>query len=70
LVDELFSVTEITTFNEMVSLLFPATIWIVKFEWPEEVCGLFEVWSNGEYFMNQIFDTDDAEFAFYMKKIK
>ena len=30
---------------------------------PQEVVGNFEVWSDGENLVNQVFDADDAELA-------
>jgi hypothetical protein len=65
IVDILFSVTKVTTFSEMISFLHPSTSWIVQLEWPQEVGNLFKVWSNSEYLMNNIFNTNDAIFAYF-----
>jgi len=34
----------------------PSSLWSVELEWPQETASLSEVWSNGEDFMNQIFN--------------
>jgi hypothetical protein len=54
---------KITTINEMVVLLAPATVWRVELEVPQEVCCLLEVGANSVDLMNQVLHTDDAVFA-------
>lgn len=56
-IDFVFAVTEITTFNKVVILLTPSPGWCVQFEGPQEVWCIFEVWSNGENFMDQVLYT-------------
>lgn len=34
--------------------------WIRQLEWPQEVVDLLEVWSNGEDFVDDIFNADDT----------
>jgi len=34
-----------------------------ELEWPEEVCGLLERWSDGENFVDQILNGNDTELA-------
>lgn len=59
-VDVVFSVTRVTTFLEVVGLLFPATGWVVKLEWPQEVGDGLEVIATGDNFVDNIFDADDS----------
>ena len=47
----------------MVDLLPPATGGSVELERPQEVAGVLEVGANSDDFVNQVFDTDDAESA-------
>ena len=63
-VDVLFTVSKVTTLCEMVGLLLPSAIWIVELEWPEEVGHLLEIWTNGGNFVDDVFNANDAEFAF------
>jgi len=60
IVDLVFSVTEVTTFNEVVGDTSVTSSWAGEFESPEEVVGSLEVWSNGEDFVDQIFGGLDA----------
>jgi hypothetical protein len=63
-IDLIFSVTKITTLNEVLELpLVEAAGWAVKLEGPEEVRGLLEVGSNGVNFVDQILHTDHAVLA-------
>ena len=34
-----------------------------EFEWPQEVAGLLEIWSDGIDLMDQVLDTDNTVFA-------
>jgi len=60
IVDLVFSVTEVTTFNEVVGDTSVTSSWAGEFESPEEVVGSLEVWSNSENFVDQIFGGLDA----------
>ena len=60
LVDEVLSVSSITTFNVVVPLLLKSTEWCLKLERPQEVVGLFEVRSNGHDLVDQILHADDV----------
>jgi len=63
-IDVLFTVAEITAFNEMPKLaLVETTSWVRKLERPEEVVDLLEVWSNSEDLVNDVFDAYYAEFT-------
>jgi len=55
IVDLVFSVTEVTTFDEVVGDTSVTSSWAGEFESPEEVVGSLEVWSNSEDFVDQIF---------------
>lgn len=46
LIDEVLTVSSITTFNVVISLLLQATEWCLKLEWPQEVVGLLEMRSH------------------------
>jgi hypothetical protein len=60
-VDEVFTVTSITTFNEVEELtLLPHVVGVGELEGPEEVGGLLEVRTNGSNFVDKIFNTDDV----------
>ncbi len=37
--------------------------WVGELEWPEEVCGLLEVWTDGVDLVNEILHADDAVLA-------
>jgi hypothetical protein len=54
LVDELFSVSPISSSLEGVSLLSETSSWGSKLEWPQEVVGFLEVWADSGDFINQI----------------
>lgn len=57
-VNELFSVSVGTeTLGEGVSLLLESTVWGVELEWPEEVVGFLEFWSNSDDLVNKILNT-------------
>ncbi len=63
LVDELFSVSPISSSLEGVSLLSETSSWGSKLEWPQEVVGFLEVWADSGDFINQIFNWDDSVFT-------
>jgi len=44
----------------MVRLLSPATSWSIQLEWPKEVGGILEIFTNGEDFMNKVFYANDV----------
>jgi len=63
-VDLVLTVTKVTTLNEMSELSGSETSsWVAKLEWPEEVGGLLEVWTNGEDLVDQILHADNAVLA-------
>lgn len=59
----IFSVSEVSSFNEVVGLLGPSSSWVVELEGPQEVGGLLEVWSDGGDLVGQILKTDDVELS-------
>lgn len=63
MVDELFSVTPISSSLEGMSLVCETSSWSSKFEWPQEVVGFLEVRTNGENFIDQIFNANDSVFT-------
>jgi hypothetical protein len=64
IIDLVFAVAQITTFDEMLELLLAeAAGRAVQLEWPQEVgCGL-EVRADGADLVNHIFHTDHAKLA-------
>lgn len=63
-IDVLLSVTKVTTFDVVLELsCSEASGWVAELEWPQEVRGLLEVWSNGVDLVNQVFHADHAELA-------
>lgn len=64
-IDLVLSVSEISTLDEMTELagLESTSIWVGELEWPQEVGGLLEVWSDGEDLVDQILHTDDTVLA-------
>jgi len=62
-VDELLAVAEVAALREVVRLLTPPAARVVKLKVPQEIVGDFEVRSDGEDFVDQVFDADDAELA-------
>merc|ERR1719367_1757389 len=42
-VNFVFAASKISTFDEVVGLLSPSTGRCVQFEWPQEICSIFEV---------------------------
>ena len=63
LVDEGLAVAVVTSLNVMPCLLPVASACVAQLEWPEEVACLLEVRANSDYLMDQVFNTDDAEFT-------
>jgi len=53
-VDESLSVSEGTSVGEWVSLLLESSQWGAELEWPQEVVGLLEVWSNGHDLVDEV----------------
>lgn len=57
LVDELFSVTGITTFDEVLEFSgSPTSKRVAELEWPQEVTCLLEVLADGENLVDKILD--------------
>ena len=42
------------------SLLFPAELWCVQLEWPEEVVSLLEGWSNSPDLVDEVLNAVDT----------
>jgi len=61
LVDVLLTIAKVTTLRKVVGLLGPATIRVVKLEWPQEVRGLLEVWADGNDLVDEILNANNAE---------
>uniref|UniRef100_T1JD25 Uncharacterized protein n=1 Tax=Strigamia maritima TaxID=126957 RepID=T1JD25_STRMM len=59
-VNFIFPTTEITTLNIMIGFSAPTTGRIIQLEWPKEVRCLFEIFTDGKNFMNQVFHADDV----------
>lgn len=60
----LFTVTTITTFDEVLELAWAeATGGIGQLEWPQEIASLLEVGTGREDFMDEIFDAHDPILA-------
>jgi len=62
-VDKLLTVTEVTTFREVIGLLAPSTTSVVQLEVPEEIVGDFKVGSDGEDFVDEILNANNSEFS-------
>ena len=63
-VDKVFTVTSVTTFNEVEELTFlPHVVGVGKLEGPEEVGSFLEVRTNGGNFVNEIFNTNNVVLA-------
>ena len=63
-VDEFFSVTGVTTLDEVFELSSSETTsWVRQLEWPQEVVNLLEVWTNSVDFVDQVFNRQDVELA-------
>jgi len=63
LVDLVLAAAEVTTLDEVVDLLPPATSRGVQLERPQEVGGVLEVGANRQDLMDQVLHADDAELA-------
>jgi hypothetical protein len=63
-VDELLTVTSITSFNIVQELAFsPHVVGVRELERPEEVGGFLEVRTDSSNFVDEIFNTDDVILA-------
>ena len=62
-VDELASVSPVSSSVEGMSFVLVSTSWSSKFEWPEEVVGLFEMGTNCVNFIDKILNTGDVVFT-------
>ena len=63
----------VTSLDVVPCLLSVATACIAQLERPEEVVCLLEVGANGDYLMDEVFNTDNAVFAqnlFQKRKVK
>jgi len=63
LVDELFSVSPISSSLEGVSLVGESSSWGSELEWPQEVVGFLEVGADCVNLVDQIFNADDSGLA-------
>jgi len=63
IVDVLFSVTKVTSLNEVVGDFSPAASWARKFDWVQVVVDSLEVFADGVDFVDEIFNTADSIFA-------
>jgi hypothetical protein len=59
----LFSVSPISSSLEGVSLVGETSSWCSELEWPQEVVGFLEVWTDGIDFVDQILDASDTALA-------
>ena len=61
---EKLTISEISSLDEMSKLaLVETSSWVGQLEWPEEVGGLLEVWTDSEDLVDKILDTDDTKLA-------
>lgn len=66
-VDELLSVTDITTFDKVEELALSVTaVGRAEVEWPQEVGDLLEVWASGCDFVNTIFNGENIVLAKFL----
>jgi len=63
LVDELFSVSPISSSLEGVSLVGETSSWSSKLEWPQEVVGFLEVGTDAVDLVDQILNANDTLLA-------
>lgn len=63
LVDIIFTVSSISTFNVVVPLLLHPTQRCLQLEWPQKVVGFLKVRTSSQDLMNQIFHTDQPKFT-------
>ncbi len=63
MVDELLSVSPISSSLEGVSLLCETSSWSFKLEWPQKVVGFLEMWTNSWDFVDQILNADNTVLA-------
>lgn len=63
-VDLVLTVTKVTTLDVVAELAgAETTSWVGQLEWPEEVGGLLEVWSDSEDLVDEILHADNAVLA-------
>lgn len=63
-VDEVFTVTRVTTFNEVTELTsLPHVVGVRQLEGPQKVVGLLKVGADSGDFVDEIFNTDDTVLA-------
>lgn len=63
MVDEGLAVAMVTSLDVVPGLLSVSSASVAQLERPEEVVCLLEVGPNGDYLMDQVFNTNDAVFA-------
>ena len=59
LIDQLLSVATVTALDEMPRLLAESTASVAQLERPEEIIRLLEMRTDGDYFVEEVFDADD-----------
>ena len=59
LIDQLLSVTVVTTLNKMPCLLSEPATSVTQLEWPQEIISLLEMRAHCDDLVKQIFDADD-----------
>jgi hypothetical protein len=59
-IDQIFTVSIVSTFDEMCSLLSHATEGAAELEGPKELVDFLEVGSYGVYFVDKILNTDNT----------
>ncbi len=62
-IDVFFSVTVVTTLDEVILHGVETSLWSVQFEGPEEVVDFSEFWTNCLDLVNKVFNTDDVVFS-------
>jgi len=60
LINFIFTVSKVSSFDVVVGLLSPSTSGSVQLEWPKEVGCILEIVTNGKNFMHKVLYTDDV----------
>jgi len=62
-IDELLSVTSITSLNKVSAFVMESTSRVVQFEGPQETVGFCKVWTSSVDLVNEVLCADDIVFA-------
>ena len=62
-VDEVFSISPVSSSLERMSFFRKSSSRAPKFEWPQEIVGFLEVSTNGVNFLNQILNRQNSMFT-------